>query len=388
MPAAKRLAAASAKGGQQNRLSKEERLAMENWFTQQRAYPEGTTGRPMTNLRWINGAGSKGLKTANVDSKDATQSGAHLSLAAWVNRRLGTALAKPWTAEIANTKWKNMKTSFKRIIKEYQFPIETEWLEAGKNKEDMAEEIERITAIRKSKCASYDVLWKELHKHPSINPSGRLESSQMLEDEDEMEQDNDEDEDEDEENDQEERANKKSRSSATASEGNKSPRPGTPTRQPAAAARTSPNRKTTKPKLNKFKFKKSSHAPRHRDITQAYISMKAEWNRMWLRVQILKERREVYFICRDRGMSSNDVKLAFDDIGLGKLPAYLPSWGEDPLHESFKGPPNHDAANEMRRSDAWEGQKGDDGSGSSSSDDEDDEDDDDNDEGAESSEEN
>ncbi len=339
----------------------------------------------MTNLRWINGAGSKGLKTANVDSKDATQSGAHLSLAAWVNRRLGSTLTKPWTAEIANTKWKNMKTSFKRILKEHQFPIESEWLAAGKTKEEMAEEIERITAIRKLKCASYDVLWKELHKHPSINPAGRFESSQMLEEDDDMEQENDEDEDEDDEDDQDERV-KRSKSSATASEGGKSPRPGTPTRQPAAAARTSPNRKTTKPKVNKFKFKKSSHAPRHRDITQAYISMKAEWNRMWLRVQILKERREVYFICRDRGMTSADVKSAFDDIGLGKLPAYLPSWGEDPLNESFKGPADHDATNEMRQSDACDEQKGDDGSGSSSS--SDGEDDEDDGEGAQSSEEN
>jgi hypothetical protein len=370
----KRVAEASAKVGQQNRLSKEERLAMETWFALQRVYPEGTTGRPMTNLRWINGAGSKGLKTANVDSKDATQSGAHLSLAGWVNRRL--TLAKPWTAEIAHTKWKNMKTSFKRIVKEHQFPIESEWEALGKTKEDMATEIERITAIRKSKCASYDVLWAELHNHPSINPAGRLESSQMLDEDDEQEyeaeQDNGNESDEGQE-DEETSKGKQSKSSATPSEGCKSPRVTTPTR-PAAAARTSPKQKP-KPKINKFKFKKSSHAPRHRDITQAYISMKAEWNRMWLRVQVLKERREVYFICRDRGMNSADVKLAFDDIGLGKLPAYLPSWGEDPLNESFRGPPDHDAAHEMRQSNIWDRQRGD-GSGSSSSAEDDDEEDD------------
>ena len=66
---------------QQQRLSKEERLAMESWMQMDREYPVGASGNAMTNLRWINGAASKGLKTANADSKDATQTGAYMSLA-------------------------------------------------------------------------------------------------------------------------------------------------------------------------------------------------------------------------------------------------------------------------------------------------------------------
>jgi hypothetical protein len=89
----------ASKGKGQARLSKEERLAMESWMQQDRVYPAGSSGRAMTNLRWLNGGGSKGLKTANVDSKDATQVGAYTSLANYVNNRLRPA--KPWSADTA-----------------------------------------------------------------------------------------------------------------------------------------------------------------------------------------------------------------------------------------------------------------------------------------------
>ena len=118
---------------QQQRLSKEERLAMESWMQMDREYAVGTSGNAMTNLRWINGAASKGLKTANADSKDATQTGAYMSLAKFVNTKL--SLKQPWTVDTAMTKWKNMKTSFKRICKDNQFPVDAEWYAQGKTKE-------------------------------------------------------------------------------------------------------------------------------------------------------------------------------------------------------------------------------------------------------------
>ena len=150
---------------------------MESWMQMDREYPVGASGNAMTNLRWINGAASKGLKTANADSKDATQTGAYMSLAKFVNTKL--SLKQPWTVDTAMTKWKNMKTSFKRICKDNQFPVDAEWYAQGKTKEELAAECERITAIRKQKCASYDVLWSELQSHPSINPPGRFESPHM-----------------------------------------------------------------------------------------------------------------------------------------------------------------------------------------------------------------
>jgi hypothetical protein len=347
------------KGKGQGRLSKEERLAMESWMQQDRVYTAGAPGRAMTNLRWLNGGGSKGLKTANVDSKDATQVGAYTSLANYVNNRL--RLVKAWTADTAMGKWKNMKTSFKRICKENQFPLEREWLASGRNKEDMAQEIERITKIRRQKHASYDVLWAEFHNHPSINPAGRYESTDADADDDAHEEEDDDDVDEAGEGqpDQEEGATSpmkhgKASTEASTHSGAASPRPQAQalhksTRSPKAQPVHSPKKKMgPKDAAGKFKFKKASDAPRHRDITAAYIAMKAEWNRMWLRVQVLKERREVYFLCRDRGFNSDQCKLAFDDIGLGQLPAYMASWGEDPLDASFKGPAAPDAAEDMR----------------------------------------
>lgn len=323
---------------------------------QDRVYPGGTSGRAMSNLRWLNGGASKGLKTANVDSKDATQVGAYTSIANYVNNRLRPT--KPWTADTAMGKWKNMKTSFKRICKDHQFPLEKEWLASGKSKEDMAEEIERITKIRRQKHASYDVLWSEFHNHPSINPAGRYESTDVDADDDANEEEDDEDVDAAGEGEHERdecattpRKQSKASTDASTHSAAASPRPQAQAppksaRSPKAQAAQSPKKKAAA--AGKFKFKKASDAPRHRDITAAYIAMKAEWNRMWLRVQVLRERREVYFLCRDRGLNSGDCKLAFDDIGLGQLPAYMATWGEDPLDASFKGPAAHDATEDMR----------------------------------------
>ena len=375
-----RLATASKKV-QQQRLSKEERLAMESWMKLGREYPPGARGKAMTNLRWINGGSSKGLKSMNVDSKDATKDGAYISLANYVNANISSKVLKTqWTSDTAMAKFKNMKTSFKRICKDNQFPLDEEWTDAGKSKEELAQEIERITKIRRAKCASYDVLWAELQHHPSINPAGRFESS-VFQDEDDAEEDEDvdaeaeadgqsddaENSDDDEVNDREEvdrspRAGT-ARSSSTMSNQDRGDGGGKRRKTQGKAASPSPRKPASPAKktsgkgvsAEKFKFKKGSSAPRHRDITAAYIAMKAEWNRMWLRVQILKERREVYFICRDLNMTPAQIKAAFEDIGLGKLPAYLPSWGEDPMDDAFTGPPNHDAEHELRGSDACDG---------------------------------
>lgn len=338
---------------------------MESWMQMDREYPVGTSGNAMTNLRWINGAASKGLKSANADSKDATQTGAYMSLAKFVNTKL--SLKQPWTVDTAMTKWKNMKTSFKRICKDNQFPVDAEWYAQGKTKEELATECERITAIRKQKCASYDVLWAELQSHPSINPPGRFESPHMQGVQDAelgaesegSEGDSDSILESVKERLKQNRvpAPAKSATSTTRSELEdadlQSPQEAGRRRTTSAAASPrkevqSPKKKVPPAKAEKFKFKKGSDAPRHRDITSAYIAMKAEWNRMWLRVQILKERREVYFVCRDAGWTPAATKAAFDDIGLGKVPAYLPSWGEDPMAESFGGVPEHDPEFEFR----------------------------------------
>jgi hypothetical protein len=80
--------------------------------------------------------------------------------------------------------------------------------------------------------------------------------------------------------------------------------------------------------------------------------MKGEWNRMWLRMQVIRERRDVYFMCRDRGWNCAQTQAAFNDIGLGKLPAYMDSWGEDPMGDAWQGPPEHDFTSEMRSASA------------------------------------
>ena len=71
----------------QNRLTTEERTSMELWLTMEREYRHGQ-GKGMTNLRWINGAASKGLTNVSGDPKQAKQAGAHESLALFVNAKL------------------------------------------------------------------------------------------------------------------------------------------------------------------------------------------------------------------------------------------------------------------------------------------------------------
>jgi hypothetical protein len=328
----------------QNRLSQEERIAMELWMKSNRVYENGK-GRDMTNLRWINGAASKGLLTASGDPKQAKQIGAHEALAKFVNDRLNLhGTGKSWTAETAASKWKNMKTSFKRIVRKYAFPSSDEWTKEGKTKEELASEIEKLTTLRRNACQSYDVLWEELQDHPSIVPHGQCESADFEaadgDDDDYAEHDGDE------------------------GEGILSETEVRSPKSPASSAKAGPRKSPSKPKKNKgvakkqLSLKKTSEAPRHRDITAAYIAMKAEWNRMWLRSMMLKQRQEVFFACVDRGYSDARIDQVMVAVGLGRLPAYMTSWGEDPMGNlDTQIPPQAEAgdhAAEMRASSASE----------------------------------
>ena len=42
-----------------------------------------------------------------------------------------------------------MKSTFKRVVRNYEFPKIDQWLKDGRTKEEHAEEIERLTALRK-----------------------------------------------------------------------------------------------------------------------------------------------------------------------------------------------------------------------------------------------
>jgi hypothetical protein len=173
----------------QNRMTPEERSAMEVWLLMKREYAGGR-GKEMTNLRWINGAAAKGLTNVSGDPKQAKQIGAYLALAAYMNDKKVKG-AKTWTAELASTKWKNMKTSFKRVVKKYPMPDTAQWERDGKSKEEVATEVERITALREAGFQSYKVLWEELKDHPTICPAAPFEST--IDDEDEDEHDEGED---------------------------------------------------------------------------------------------------------------------------------------------------------------------------------------------------
>lgn len=128
----------------QNRLTTEERTSMELWLKMEREYRQGK-GKGMTNLRWINGAASKGLTNVSGDPKQAKQAGAHESLALFVNAKLKYSGSKSWTAAIALNKWKNMKLSFKRVPTKFPMPDDGQWERDGKSKEEFAAEMERIT---------------------------------------------------------------------------------------------------------------------------------------------------------------------------------------------------------------------------------------------------
>jgi hypothetical protein len=175
----------------QNRISAEERTAMELWLSLKREYAGGK-GKEMTNLRWINGAAAKGLVTVSGDPKQAKQIGACEALAVFMNSKQKN---KQWNAEHALTKWRNMKTSFKRAIKKYPMPDNVEWEQSGRSKEDLASEVEKVTVLRKAACQSYEVLWEELQDHPTIHPSAPFES--QIEDDEGAEGDSCNDVDED-----------------------------------------------------------------------------------------------------------------------------------------------------------------------------------------------
>jgi hypothetical protein len=139
-----------------SRLPQHERNAMELWLKNNRIY-HGGKGKEMSNLRWINGGASKGLTSVSGDSKQAKSISAHEELAKFVNERCNLAGAERWDAAKAASKWQNMKSTFKRVVRKYEFPEVDQWLKDGRTKEEHAEEIERLTALRRKGCQSYDV---------------------------------------------------------------------------------------------------------------------------------------------------------------------------------------------------------------------------------------
>jgi hypothetical protein len=325
-------------------MTVEERTRMELWLSMARVYRDGK-GKEMSNLRWINGAASKGLTTVSGDSKQAKQIGAHEALAHFMNAKRG---GKLWTAEIAHNKWKNMKVSYKRVLKKFPIPDDAQWESDGKSKEEYASEVEKVTSARRAAFQSYDVLWKELKDHPSFAPSGQYESN--IFDEDNEEDDDDEgaagtggektvtaDDD---------------REDGSASDDNASEEEENDKQSRHSSSKGSP-RKIIKKKGKgsskpvKMSLKKTSEQPRHRDITAAYISMKTEWNRMWLRTMMLKQRQDVYFMCLDRHYDRTTTNQILKDLGLNHMPAYMESWDEDV-------PNMHEATAAFRSADAIE----------------------------------
>jgi hypothetical protein len=304
----------------QCRISQEERSAMEVWLLLKREYAGGK-GKDMTNLRWINGAAAKGLTNVSGDPKQAKQIGAYEALAAYMNEKKVKG-ARTWSAEYAVTKWKNMKTSFKRAIKRYPMPNTEEWEQSGKSKEDLSSEVERVTALREAACQSYKVLWDELRDHPSIHPAAPYESV-IEEEEDDACSGSDNDEGEG-------RGDASDIDTGTATA--RSPKSPKSPKAPSSKGSSAQGKASSKKKAKaskapvKLSLKKSSDQPRHRDITAAYISMKSEWNRMWLRTMIMKQKQEVYFMCVDRGWDRASTLQLMTDLGLGKLPAFMDSW--------------------------------------------------------------
>ena len=149
----KRIRAASSS----SRLPQNERNAMELWLKTSRTY-HGGKGREMSNLRWINGGASKGLTSVSGDSKQAKSISAHEDLAKFVNERCNLTGAERWDAAKAASKWQNMRRTFKRVIRKYELPEIDQWLRDGRSKEEHAGEIERLTALRRKGCQSYDAL--------------------------------------------------------------------------------------------------------------------------------------------------------------------------------------------------------------------------------------
>jgi hypothetical protein len=66
-----------------------------------------------------------------------------------VNERCNLAGAERWDTAKAAREWQNMKSTFKRVVRNYEFPKIDQWLKDGRTKEEHAEEIERLTALRK-----------------------------------------------------------------------------------------------------------------------------------------------------------------------------------------------------------------------------------------------
>jgi hypothetical protein len=307
----------------QNRMTADERTRMELWLSMSRVYKNGK-GKDMSNLRWINGAASKGLTSVSGDSKQAKQIGAHEALAHFMNAKLRSG-NKMWTAEIAHSKWKNMKVSYKRVLKKFPMPDDAQWERDGKSKEDLASEVERVSDARRAAFQSYDVLWKELKDHPSFQPACQYASADFEDgDDDEADEDGDdnvavsgaertatdkdsESEDASDEDDEDMDASRNKSSRASSS------------------SRGSPRKRSKKAKASskpvKMSLKKTSEQPRHRDITAAYIAMKTEWNRMWLRTMMLKQRQDVYFMCLDRRYDRATTNQILMDVGLSRRTA-------------------------------------------------------------------
>ena len=65
---------------------------------------------------------------------------------------------------------------------------------------------------------------------------------------------------------------------------------------------------------------------------------------MWLRTMVLKQRQDVYFMCLERGMDRATTIKVMQDLGLGKLPAFMDSWYRDEI------PDMHEHGDIMRAS--------------------------------------
>jgi hypothetical protein len=340
------------------RIERDHRVAMEKWLGAERVYTGGKSGAKMNNLRWCMGGGAKGPGTGMKEAKDVKSSGAFLALARHINSKFNLKDDKKWTGNMAKSRFDNMMKTFRKVLKEIQFPREETF---GTDKNAYAGAVQKCGEQRAKKCASYGTLWPLLRDHPKFCPKNKRESFAPTDDDFESDtshsksesegsvkyefDDGDDGKDEgneakalsdSEEDNDEENADASSETSADGAArtayARASPRGSPVTPRPAmkqARSSTSPKAGKTRAgkrgvKRKKFTLKKPHDTMSHADITRSYLHTRDMQTSAFFAISLLRERRATFFGCLSQGITdAAEIEKVFTTIGLGKVPDFF-----------------------------------------------------------------
>ena len=358
------------------RIQEGHRREMEAWLKEDRKYLGGKEGPKMMNMRWCLGGGAKVSGGGMKDAKEVKSEGGFVAMAKHINAKCKLTGDQKWTGNIAKVRFENIMKSFRKVVKIFQLPKESDF---GSNKNEFATAIQECHDKRHKGCSSYTAFWKCLSENPKYNGQGKTESapprkegddeSDVFESSDNGKGNggstddegppkgfafsadargkgtagkdadaNDDGSNHDDEDSEGDKGNRSPKCSTPAKRQDKSSKRnedsdgGSDSETGASSKQSTPKRrgarakagKGTSDKRKKFSLKKPDTVLKHGDITRAYMQAKEHQNTCFVAISLLRERRATFFDCLERGMTSHDeIRGVFNTIGLGQVPDFM-----------------------------------------------------------------